>query len=31
VSSEHSVMIGTPIEYELYKYMNQAYLYLNEK
>jgi hypothetical protein len=24
-------MIGTPIEYELYKYMNQAYLYLNEK
>lgn len=31
VSSEHSVMIGTPIEYQLYKYMNQAYLYLNKK
>ena len=30
-SSEESVMLGTPLEYKLYNYMNKAYLYLRKK
>ena len=29
--SENSIMLGTPLEYELFNYMNKAELYLSRK